>query len=96
MNNNTQILVFYNNQPCLEISKMDVPKGTPNYNKKFGLNRDRNPDRDWSELRNTSLENAKSVPLTNKLKQILLEDLAYAFGSDSSKFSHKLKEFNLL
>lgn len=89
------ILVFNGNQPCLDISTRDVPKNTPNYGKKFGLNRDRNPDTDWPELRNTSLECAKEVEFTDEIKQILLEDLAYIYGSNSSKFSVKLKEFNL-
>lgn len=90
-----KILVFCTNQPCLDITTLDVPKDTPNYGKRFGLNRDRNPDRDWSELRNTSLEYAKEVELTPKLKQILIEDLAYTYGSNTSKFSDKMKEFNL-
>lgn len=75
---------------------MDVPKGTPNYNKEYGLNRDRNPDTDWGELRSTSMDSAKKVELTENFKKILLEDLAYAFGSDTNKFSQKLKEFNLI
>lgn len=91
-----KILVFAGNQPCLDISTMDVPKGTPNYGKKFGLNRDRNPDRDWSELRSTSIEYAKEVELTNELKQILLEDLAYTYGSSTRKFASKMKEFDLI
>lgn len=91
-----KILVFYGNQPCLEIKQLDVPEETPNYGKKYGVNRDRNPDRDWSELRQTSLEYAKEVELTPELKQILLEDLAYTYGSNTSLFASKLKEFNLL
>lgn len=90
----TKILVFSNNQPCLNITTLHV-KNTTNDGKKFGLNRDRCPDKDWSELRNTSLEHAKEVELTKELKQILIEDLAYAYGSNTSLFSSKMKEFNL-
>ncbi len=83
-----KILVFHGNQPCLDISENNVGK-------KFGLNRDRNPDRDWTELRNTSLEYAKEVELTPELKLILLQDLAYAYGNDTDKFTQKLKEYEL-
>lgn len=90
------ILVFSNNQPCLNISTLDVKEGTPNYGKKYGLNRDRFPDRDWGELRSTSLAYAKEVELTDELKQILLEDLSYAYGNNTQLFGNKLKEFNLI
>lgn len=59
-----------------------------------GLSRDRNPDRDWPELRRTHLQYLKEV--TSKLKQVLIEDLAFAFGNNSEKFYQKLKEFNLI
>jgi hypothetical protein len=91
-----KIWVFYNIQPVLDITTLNVPKGTPNYGKKYGLNRDRTPDRDWDELRRTGMSNAKEVELTKELKQILLEDLAFAYGQDSVKFTSKLKEFNLI
>ena len=91
-----KIKVFHNNQPVLDIFTLDVPKNTPNYGKKYGLNRDRNPDRDWNELRSSDMSNVKEVVLTKKLKQILLEDLAYTYGNDSHKFSLKLKEFKLI
>jgi len=77
-----KILVFYCNQPCLD--------------KLTGLNRDRNPDSNWHELRSTILTAAKEVELTPELKQILLEDIAYVYGNDSKKFTAKLKEFNLI
>jgi hypothetical protein len=79
-----KILVFGHNQPCLDV------RGN------MGLNRDRNPDRDWSELRDTTLLYAKEVEMTNELKQILLEDLAYTYGSVTDKFASKLKEFGLV
>lgn len=92
-----KILVFPYNQPCLDIRVMDnVSKDSPNHNVKFGLNRDRNPDRDWPELRSSRLDSAKEVEMTDELKQILLEDLAYTYGNDTNKFALKLKEFNLI
>lgn len=39
---------------------------------------------------------AKEVELTPELKQILLEDLAYAYGRNTNKFGQKLKEFYLI
>lgn len=89
------MLVFYRTQPCLDISELDVTTG-PNVGKKYGLNRDRNPDRDWGELRNTILDNAKEVEETYELRQILLEDLAYTYGRDTTKFTEKLKEFKFI
>jgi hypothetical protein len=80
-----KILVFKNNQPCLDIQS----DGT-------GINRDRNPDAGWSELRATNIKYAKEVELTPELKVILIEDLAYFLGQYSNKFTVKLKEFNLL
>lgn len=90
-----KILVFYTNQPCLDITTLDVAEDTPNYGRGYGLNRDRNPDIDWTELRNTSLKDAKQVDLIPELKQILIEDLAYAYGNNTALFSSKMKEFNL-
>lgn len=80
----TKILVFYGNQPCLNIAG------------KSGLNRDRNPDNGWDELRSTAIVAAKETELTSELKQILLEDIAYVYGNDSKQFTAKLKEFNLI
>ena len=77
-----KILVFYDNQPCLD--------------KSTGLNRDRNPDNGWTELRNTVLTQAKETELTPELKQVLLEDIAYVYGNNSKQFTAKLKEFNLI
>lgn len=91
-----KIIVFGGNQPCLNISKLDVKEGTPNYGIEYGLNRDRNPDSSWSELRETILSEGKLVDLTDDIKIILLEDLAYAYGSDTKLFNQKLKEFNLI
>lgn len=89
------MLVFYGNQPCLEISELEVTQG-PNIGKKFGLNRDRQPDADWGELRRTTLDNARIVTDTPELRQILLEDLAYTYGRDTNRFREKLKEFNFI
>ena len=90
-----KIKVFSGNQPCLDITTSNMTVG-PNVGRQYGLNRDRNPDRDWPELRNTIMDNAKDADLTSELKQILIEDLAYAYGSDSIKFRAKMKEFNLI
>lgn len=89
------IKVFPGNQPCLDITTSEITVGS-NVGKKYGLNRDRNPDRDWSELSKTTMYSAKEVELTPELKQILIEDLAYAYGSDSIKFRAKMIEFELL
>ena len=62
----------------------------------MGLNRDRNPDRDWPELRRSNINYCKEVELTDELKKILIEDLAFAFGNNSEKFYQKLREFNLI
>jgi hypothetical protein len=64
----------------------------------FGLNRDRMPDRDHGALSRANIainDRVNEVPLDNKMKTTLLEDLAYIYGSDSKKFTAKLKEFNL-
>jgi predicted NAD-dependent protein-ADP-ribosyltransferase YbiA (DUF1768 family) len=90
-----KIFVFYKNQPVLE-QKIEKAKD-PNENKKYGLNRDRNPDTDWSELRSSLMdERCEEVELTPELKTILLEDLAYTYGSDTSTFHKKLVEFGLI
>lgn len=90
------ILVFNGNQPCLHIEKYTkISKDSPNYNKSFGLNRNRNPDNNWGQLTSTCTSYAKKVELTSELKQILIEDLAYAYGNSSELFTAKLKEFNL-
>ncbi len=81
----SKILVFNNNQPCLDIQS----NGT-------GVNRDRNPDNGWDELRVTNIEYAKEQELSLELKIILIEDLAYFLGKHSDKFTAKLKEFNLI
>lgn len=73
------IYVINGNQPCLEIKESD---------KIYCYNRDRNPDNDWNEIRLTlmSEKNCKFVELTDELKQILIEDLAYFIGKDSNQF----------
>ena len=88
------MLVFYGNQPCLDLEVCKTPG--PNFNKSYGLNRDRQPDSGWSELRRTDCTVGRFVKETPELRLILLEDLAYAFGSNTEKFKEKLKEFNLI
>jgi hypothetical protein len=80
-----KILVFNGNQPCLDIQS----DGT-------GVNRDRNPDAGWDELRASNMKYAKEQELTEELKIILIEDLAYFLGKHSNKFTVKLREFNLI
>lgn len=81
---------FINNQPIIDIDS-----------RKFGLNRDRNPDFGWNELRWSNLEEHNvqeiDISLTMNLdyKIILIEDLAFAYGQ-SSRFKQKLIEFNLI
>jgi len=89
------MLVFYGNEPCLNVETLDVKTG-PNVGKKFGLHRDRFPDRDWAEMRSTALSEVQEIEETPKLKQILLEDLAYIYGSNTNKFTEKLKEFKFI
>lgn len=89
-----KIQIIYG-QPVLNIRELDVTTG-PNVGKKYGLNRDRNPDRDWSELRHTCMSKAKEVELTEEMRITLLEDLAYAYGSDTKEFNKKLKEFKFI
>lgn len=64
----------------------------------FGLIRDRQPDNGWGELQRVNIRSPtiKETELTNELKMILLEDLAYAFGQDSKKFTDKLKDFKII
>lgn len=88
------MLVFYGNQPCLDTTVCETPG--PNFQKKYGLNRDRQPDRDWGELRNTDQSTGRFVKETPELRQILLEDLSYAYGRDTKVFTEKLKEFKFI
>ena len=83
------IKTLYKNQPLLEL-RGDT-KGT-----EWGVTRDRFPDNSWDELRETHISKFKDVEETPKLRQILLEDLAFAFGHNSQKFSEKLVEFGFL
>lgn len=90
-----KILVFHDVEPVLDI-KIEETIGL-NIGKKYGLHRDRTPDTDWNELRLSYIDKrCKEVELTTELKTILLEDLAYTYGSDSKKFNLKLKEFELI
>lgn len=75
-----KIMVFPGNQPCLEIID------------NMGLNRDRQPDNSWGELRRTAMNLAKEQEQTPELKRILHEDIAYAYGHDSNKFTEKFNE----
>lgn len=93
---NIKTIFIINNRPVLDITILNVSKDNPNYGIKFGTNRDRNPNRGWTELRGTNMSNAKEVELTEELKQTLLEDLAYAYGNNTSKFTEKLKEFGFI
>lgn len=86
------LVKFIYNQPILHIN-----------GKGFGLNRERNPDANWGQLRNTIIEgnnNIKeidiSLPINYYHKLTLLEDIAYAYGLDSVKFINKMAEFKLL
>jgi len=81
-------------EPVLEEHVSDVKTG-PNVGKAYGTHRDRNPDRDWSELRISCMSEAKEVELTFELRLILLCDLAYAYGNNTNKFMSKIKEFEL-
>lgn len=88
-----KIFIFYSNEPVLDISHEQRSDGTTYH---LGLHRDRLPDADWSELRRTIITNAKEVEMTEELKTILLEDLAFTYGDDTKKFNAKLKEFNFI
>jgi len=89
-----KIKVTGQNQPILEISDGTSAGKTVD----FGLYRDRFPDRDWGQLNRTNMQltEIKEVELTAELKEILIGDLAYCYGTDTKKFISKLKEFNLL
>jgi hypothetical protein len=90
-----KIKVFYGNQPVLDtrIESEGVNKG-----KEYGLNRDRNPDSGWGELNWKHMEGEwlSEVEMTDGLKAILLQDLAYADGNNSNEFLNKLHEFELI
>ena len=83
-----KVFVIYGKEPILDIDKDGM-----------GLHRDKIPDSGWGELRRTNInmcmDKIKEVDL-NDVKQTLLEDLAFAYGSDSAKFCTKLKEFGLV
>ncbi len=90
-----KILVFNGNQPVLNTDTAKVGKDSPNYGVVYGLNRDRQPDRDWTELRMSKLDGAKEVDMTPELKQILIEDLAYAYGNNTKEFTERMIHFKL-
>jgi len=83
----------YQGNPILQI-KEKVSEGNlvP-----FGLYRDRFPDNGWGELSwiNLSAANHKEED-SQELKIKLLEDLAYAFGTDTVEFNRQLIEHNLI
>lgn len=83
-----KLFVFYGRQPCLEIKEEKYGR--------FGVNRDRQPDSGWGEMHSTTMEYAKEIEMTDELKITLLEDLAYAYGSNSKKFREKLIEFKFV
>jgi hypothetical protein len=85
----------YNGQPILEIVK-GISGGRE---VDFGVFRDRQPDRDWGEIKQVNLEispeKIKTEPLSNELRIKLLSDMAYVYGSCTAKFEGKIKEFDL-
>lgn len=89
-----KIKVFYGRQPILEVRTETSPG--PNLGNEYGMSRDRKPDAGWGQITGTIMDKAVEVDLTPELKQTLLEDIAYVYGQDSSKFTEKLKEFELL
>ena len=89
-----KIYLFYGTQPCLDITICKDEE--PNYNVKYGVNRDRDPDSGWGQMRSTILSSAKEVELIPELKITLLQDLVFYYGSDSKKFTEKLKEFEII
>lgn len=89
-----KILTYYG-QPIL-----DVVKGiSAGKQVDFGVFRDRNPDRDWSELQQVNLttdRGLKEIELNDVMRKTFIEDLAYAYGRDTKIFGEKIKEFNLI
>lgn len=65
---------------------------------KFGVYRDRQPDRDWGEIIQKNMETGgiETRTLTPELKLRLLGDLAYVYGNKTEKFEEKVKEFKLI
>lgn len=85
----------YYGQPLLGTTKgISAGKETD-----FAIFRDRFPDSGWGELQQVNLElSAEKIQdseLTEELRITLLADLAYAYGSDTKKFTEKLKDFQL-
>lgn len=81
----------YYNMPIIDVN-----------NEGNGIVRDRYPDNGWGEMRGINLLNdsvlgkIKILDLNNEIKVILLEDLAYYYGNNTSKFNEKLKEFGFI
>jgi len=89
-----KIYVTRNNEPIFETGT-GISAGKETL---FGSYRDRYPDNGWSELRRVNMEigGVKEVKLTKELKEVLITDLAYCYGGNSSIFLNKLKEFKIL
>ena len=85
----------YYGQPILETTKgISAGKKVD-----FGLYRDRNPDSGWGQMIQVNLNTDKGIDevrLNRANKLMLLQDLAYAFGSNTEKFTNKLLEFELV
>lgn len=88
-----------NGMPILDVN---VHEGEgPNKGVEFGLIRDRQPDTDWTELRRSRMEGDRVVEIdvldgkNHRLLDTLIEDLAYAYGSETPKFCGKLMEFKI-
>jgi len=81
---------MYGTEPIIDIDKDGM-----------GLHRDRCPDASWDELRKANLSlykypQLKEIELDEVMRTILLEDLAYAYGTNTKKFNAKLKEFGFI
>lgn len=88
-----KISVLYGRHPIIDIETHSKTV--------FGIYRDRMPDSGWNEIqmRNMDLVEDKAiteVDLDDKWKQILLEDLAYCYGKNSSKFRERLLTFGFI
>ena len=100
-------LYFYHGDIPIIDTMIKQSKGEPTL---FGLYRDRFPDNSWGELRWRNLEFSKEhvTKITNMseyynllskdpgLKLSILQDLAYAFGEDTDKFTKQLNHFKLV
>lgn len=89
------IFIFPGNQPCLKITTLDINPHSPNFGKEYGINRDRNPDSGWNEIRQTIMEQAKEVELTDELRKTVIEDLAFMCGYNSENFRQEMDRMEL-